>query len=99
MIWFYLHCVTAIVILIADANGTLEPTVKKWEKKLGIPVPEANYYLANNVPLADQTVVTVPIHAKNDGFTLRIYSNTPFPVSVNSMMWEGYYSPKYYQRR
>ena len=40
MIWFYLHCVTAIVILIADANGTLEPTVKKWEKKLGIPVPE-----------------------------------------------------------
>ena len=63
------------------------------------PVPEANYYLANNVPLADQTVVTVPIHAKNDGFTLRIYSNTPFPVSINSMMWEGYYSPKYYQRR
>ena len=40
MIWFYLHCVTAIVIVIADARGTLEPTVKSWEKKLGIPVPE-----------------------------------------------------------
>ena len=40
MLWFYLHCVIAIVILIADAKGTLEPTVKKWEKKLGIPVPE-----------------------------------------------------------
>ena len=40
MVWFYLHCVIAIVILIADAKGTLEPTVKKWEKKLGIPVPE-----------------------------------------------------------
>ena len=40
MIWFYTHCVIAIVILIADANGTLEPTVKSWEKKLGIPVPE-----------------------------------------------------------
>jgi len=40
MIWFYLHCVIAIVIVIADANGTLEPTVKCWEKKLGIPVPE-----------------------------------------------------------
>ena len=40
MAWFYTHCLIAIVILIADANGTLEPTVKKWEKKLGIPVPE-----------------------------------------------------------
>ena len=40
MTWFYLHCVIAIVIVIADARGTLEPTVKKWEKKLGIPVPE-----------------------------------------------------------
>jgi hypothetical protein len=38
--WFYLHCVIAVVILIADAKGTLEPTIKNWEKKLGIPVPE-----------------------------------------------------------
>ena len=40
MAWFYLHCVIAVVILIADAKGTLEPTIKSWEKKLGIPVPE-----------------------------------------------------------
>ena len=40
MLWFYLHCAIAIVILIADARGTLEPTIKEWEKKLGIPVPE-----------------------------------------------------------
>ena len=40
MTWFYLHCVIAVVILIADARGTLEPTIKAWEKKLGIPVPE-----------------------------------------------------------
>jgi hypothetical protein len=32
--------VIAVVILIADARGTLEPTVKKWETKLGIPGPE-----------------------------------------------------------
>ena len=40
MTWFYTLCVTAIAIIIADAKGTLEPTVKEWEKKLGIPVPE-----------------------------------------------------------
>ena len=38
MLWFYLHCVIAIVILIADANGKLEPAVKQIEQKLGIPV-------------------------------------------------------------
>ena len=38
MLWFYLHCVIAIVILIAEANGKLEPAVKQIEQKLGIPV-------------------------------------------------------------
>jgi hypothetical protein len=38
--WFYLHCVLFTVIIISDVRGTLEPTLKKWEKKLGIPVPD-----------------------------------------------------------
>ena len=38
MMNFYLHCIVAIIIMIADARGTLEPTIKKWEQKLGIPV-------------------------------------------------------------
>ena len=44
MISFYLHCVVAIVIVIADARGTLEPTVKDLEQKFGIPV----YYAPND---------------------------------------------------
>ena len=44
MISFYLHCVVAIVIVIADARGTLEPTVKDLEQKFGIPV----YYVPND---------------------------------------------------
>ena len=34
--WFYLHCVIAVVILIADAKGTLEPAVNKFEDKVGV---------------------------------------------------------------
>ena len=37
-LWFKIHVLVSLVILIADARGTLEPTVKKWEQKLGIPV-------------------------------------------------------------
>ena len=36
MSWFYLHCVVSVIILIADAKGTLEPAVNKFEEKIGI---------------------------------------------------------------
>ena len=62
------------------------------------PIPLANFYLANDVPLADQTVVTVPIHQRNTNFELKVISDSPFPVSLTSMMWEGYYSPRFYRR-
>ena len=37
--WFYTHCVVAVIILIADAKGTLEPAVNKFEEKIGIYTP------------------------------------------------------------
>jgi len=40
-LWFKIHVLVSLAILIADARGTLEPTVKKWEEKLGIPVHHA----------------------------------------------------------
>ena len=39
MSWFYLHCVVAVIILIADDKGTLEPAVNKFEEKIGIYTP------------------------------------------------------------
>ena len=36
MTWFYFHCVLAVVILIADYNGTLEPTLNRLEESIGI---------------------------------------------------------------
>ena len=58
MLWFYIHCVIAIVILIADAKGTLEPTVKKIEEKFGIPVYYApsdsiDMEISNPYPIQD----------------------------------------------
>tara|TARA_B100000085_G_scaffold69694_2_gene62394 strand:- start:2207 stop:4828 length:2622 start_codon:yes stop_codon:yes gene_type:complete len=62
------------------------------------PVTNANYYLANDIPLTDQQYVTLPIHQNNKNFTLKLFNDSPFPVSVGSMMWEGNYSPRYYRR-
>jgi hypothetical protein len=58
MLWFYIHCAIAIVILIADVKGTLEPTVKKIEEKFGIPVYYApsdsiDMEISNPYPIQD----------------------------------------------
>ena len=63
-----------------------------------IPIITANEYLANDVALANESVATIPIHQKNTNFTLKAFSDSPFPVSLSSMMWEGYYSPRFYRR-
>ena len=63
------------------------------------PVPTAGFYLSDDVPLADQREVIIPIHQHNDNFTLKLYDTTPFPISVGSIMWEGKYSPKFYRRQ
>ena len=62
------------------------------------PVQEANQYLADDVPMVDQAIYTLPIHQSSDNFSLRIFSDSPFPVSLTSMMWEGNYTPRYYRR-
>jgi hypothetical protein len=63
-----------------------------------IPVAIANEYLANDVALANESVASIPIHQKNTNFTLKAFSDSPFPVSLSAMMWEGYYSPRFYRR-
>ena len=62
------------------------------------PVHESNQYLADDVPMTEEAVFTLPIHQRSDNFDLRVYSNSPFPVALASMMWEGQYSPRYYKR-
>jgi len=68
----------------------------EWRYVAG--VQNAGYYLSNSTPTIDRTNLTVPIHQKATNFNLKISSNSPFPVSLNSMTWEGQYSPRYYRR-
>jgi len=62
------------------------------------PTQMADTYLANDIALNEQSVFTIPIHQKSNNFQLRVFNDSPFPVSLNSMMWEGNYSPRFYKR-
>ncbi len=79
-----------------SAGSAVSFLVKEWFTTN--PVIEANQYLANDVPLDNGSVFTVPIHQRTENFDLRIFNNTPFPVALNAMMWEGNYTPRFYKR-
>jgi hypothetical protein len=61
-------------------------------------VKRADYYLASTVPFVEGAEFIVPIHQRNNNYTLKVTSDTPYPVSLISMTWEGMYSPRYYGR-
>ncbi len=88
---------TTIVFSNAPAaNASIVFVIDEWFATA--PVIEANTYLANDVPLDNETIFTVPIHQRTENFKLRMFNNTPFPVAVNAMMWEGNYTPRFYRR-
>jgi hypothetical protein len=62
------------------------------------PVIEADYYLANDIPLDAENVFILPIHQRTENFRVRMFNDSPFPVAVNAMMWEGQYTPRFYRR-
>ena len=88
---------TTIVFTSAPANGAaIRFFIDEWFNVH--PVAEANTYLANDVPLDNETVFTIPIHQRTENFDLKMFNNSPFPVAVNAMMWEGNYTPRFYRR-
>lgn len=69
----------------------------EWTDTQG--VKAGDYYLANDIPFVNTSEFTVPICQKADNIRFRVFSDSPFPVTLVSMKWEGNYSPKFYTRR
>lgn len=80
------------VVFKLNSKGRTE-----WQETEG--VRNADYYLANDIPFVNTSQFTVPIYQRSDNIRLRVFSNSPFPVSLLSMKWEGIYSPRFYTRR
>ena len=88
---------TTITFNTAPANGVVILIyLDEWYSLH--PVVTADNYLANDIALTGETIFSLPIHQKTENFQLRLFNDSPFPVALNSMMWEGQYSPKFYRR-
>ena len=58
----------------------------------------SDFYTADTSPFRDSYVYKVPIYQRPDNYTMKVTSNTPFPVSLVAMQWEGQYSPGFFRR-
>ena len=53
-------------------------------------------YNFNNVNLAAESIQTVPIYQRNENLSITLVGNTPLPVSLLSLNWEGKYNTGFY---
>jgi hypothetical protein len=57
-----------------------------------------NQYQLNSVNLAAESLHVVPVYQRNKNLTVEIVGDTPMPVSILSIDWEGRYTKRFYQR-
>ena len=53
-------------------------------------------YTANDVAMAAEGVHEVPVYQRNENISFSIVGDTPLPVSLLGMTWEGKYNKKFY---
>ena len=69
--------------------------IPTWDNVVSTTLP--NTYVLNNVNLSAGSVHIVPIYQRNKNTSIRIIGNTPFPVSLLDLTWEGKYSNRFYR--
>ena len=68
----------------------------EWNQTVEATAP--NSYDLNSVNMSADAVHTVPVYQRNENLTFKIIGDTPFPVSLLSLNWEGKYNTGFYRR-
>lgn len=68
----------------------------EWSSTIEATAPYS--YDLNSVNMSANATHTVPIYQRNENLTFKIIGDTPFPVSLLSLNWEGKYNTGFYRR-
>ena len=82
-------------------NGTYTTTLTRKGKSDYTQILEAintDEYTANTIAFKDTKLQTIPVYDRNSNVSVTIKSSNPSPATLNSLTWEGDYSPKFYKR-
>ena len=69
----------------------------RWNNAVNVTLP--NSYILNNVNLSASALHDVPIYQRNENLKITIIGDTPFPVSLLNIVWEGNYNRRFYSRQ
>jgi hypothetical protein len=98
------HTANLILHRIKVSTGLSGPVTYKvditgrdrWDNVVNVTLP--NTYVLNNVNLSASAVHDVPIYQRNDNLKITILGDTPFPISLLNVVWEGNYNRRFYRR-
>ena len=68
-----------------------------WEEIINVTMPYT--YKLNNVNLSASATHDVPIYQRNENLKINIIGDTPYPVSLLNIVWEGNYNRRFYARQ
>jgi len=67
-----------------------------WQNVVNVTLPYD--YTLGNVNLSASSEHVVPVFQRNKNLKITIKGDTAFPVSINSLTWEGNYNTRFYRR-
>lgn len=91
-----LHRINVATSLSGPVTYEIDLTgIPTWTDVVSTTLP--NTYVLNNVNLSASAVHVVPIYQRNKNTSIRIIGDTPFPVTLLDLTWEGKYSNRFYR--
>ena len=83
------------------AVGNIDTVIKRRgrvDATKNFSAAEIDSIKANELPVVEDYIQTIPIYERNTNLTVQIKSTHPSPTTLYSMNWEGDYNPRYYRR-
>ena len=83
------------------AVGNIDTTIKRTGRvdyTTNFSAAEVDAIDANELPIVEDHIQTIPIYERNTNLNIQIKSTHPSPATLHSMNWEGDYNPRYYRR-
>ena len=81
--------------------GNIDTVIKRKGRvdyTTNLSAAEIDSIKANELPVVEEFIQTIPIYERNTNLDIQIKSTHPSPATLHSMNWEGDYNPKYYRR-
>ena len=83
------------------AIGNIDTTIKRKGRvdyTTNFSAAEIDAIDANELPIVQDHIETIPIYERNTNLTVNVKSEHPAPATLYSLAWEGDFTNRFYRR-